>query len=68
MFYCEQCGRLLSPVEAVMGPVCGECVRENHRRVAGKRAGPRRRRVPEQSVRALRGRETSVSMSRVRPG
>jgi len=30
---CKQCGKLLSPVEAMMGPVCGDCVRRNHRGV-----------------------------------
>jgi len=43
VFRCEQCGRVLSPVEAAMGPVCGRCARENHRKVVGGRAVPRRR-------------------------
>jgi len=31
---CEQCGKPLSPVEAMMGPVCEGCTRKNHREVA----------------------------------
>ena len=31
MTRCKQCGKVLSPVEAMLGPVCGECVRRNHR-------------------------------------
>jgi hypothetical protein len=28
---CAQCGRPLSPVDRMMGPVCGACCRKNHR-------------------------------------
>ena len=30
---CEQCGRKLNPVEVLLGPVCGECTRENHQAI-----------------------------------
>ena len=33
---CKQCGAPLNPVAAMLGPVCGKCCRENHKRVAGK--------------------------------
>ena len=29
---CAQCGRLMNPVNVMLGPVCGPCCRENHRR------------------------------------
>lgn len=32
---CTQCGRAMNPVEAMLGPVCGKCVRKNHMAVAG---------------------------------
>jgi predicted amidophosphoribosyltransferase len=28
---CAQCGRDLSPIDRMMGPVCGACCRKNHR-------------------------------------
>lgn len=31
---CKQCGRLLNPVGALLGPVCGPCCRENQKRAA----------------------------------
>lgn len=33
---CEQCGADMNPGEWLLGPVCGKCCRENHRKVAGK--------------------------------
>lgn len=30
--YCDQCHKPMNPAEAMLGPVCGECCRENHRR------------------------------------
>jgi hypothetical protein len=36
-FYCEQCGKLMTPVEAMINPVCGSCVKKNHKRVVGGR-------------------------------
>lgn len=36
---CQQCGKPLDPVSAMMGPVCGTCTRENHAQaVARQRA------------------------------
>lgn len=32
---CRQCGAPLSPVAAMLGPVCGRCCRANHRAVVG---------------------------------
>jgi len=32
---CKQCGKRLG-AEVFLGPVCGKCCRENHKRVAGK--------------------------------
>ena len=29
---CKQCGKAMNPVEAMLGPVCGVCCRENHKR------------------------------------
>lgn len=28
---CVQCGEPMTPVDAMMGPVCGECARINHK-------------------------------------
>lgn len=33
MSKCRQCGQDMNPVEVMMGPICGTCVRENHERV-----------------------------------
>lgn len=33
---CQQCGRDMG-FEYFLGPVCGRCCRENHRKVIGKR-------------------------------
>ena len=32
---CRQCGRTMNPADAMLGPVCGQCCRANHRRLAG---------------------------------
>lgn len=32
---CEQCGKVMG-AEIFLGPVCGKCCRENHRRVMGR--------------------------------
>lgn len=34
---CRQCGTPMNPAERMLGPVCGKCCRENHRRVASGR-------------------------------
>jgi hypothetical protein len=34
--HCKQCGKQMNPVEAIMGPVCGKCCRENHAAFVGK--------------------------------
>ena len=31
---CTQCGAELNPVQVLLGPVCGKCCRENHRRLS----------------------------------
>lgn len=28
---CAQCGRDMNPVAIMLGPICGECCRENHK-------------------------------------
>lgn len=28
---CKQCNKPLSPVDAMLGPVCGPCCRKNHK-------------------------------------
>lgn len=33
--FCSQCGKGMNPVEQMMGRVCGECPRKNHREVTG---------------------------------
>lgn len=33
--HCERCGTLMNPAERMLGPVCGKCVRELHRRATG---------------------------------
>ena len=33
---CPQCGEEISPLEALLSPVCGSCVRKNHQRAVGK--------------------------------
>lgn len=33
--YCTQCGRDMG-YEWILGPVCGRCCRENHKRVTGR--------------------------------
>lgn len=30
---CAQCGKKMNPVEAMLGRVCGKCVRGNHEKV-----------------------------------
>ncbi len=30
-FACQQCGRTMNPAERMLGPVCGDCCRANHR-------------------------------------
>lgn len=30
---CAQCGKDLNPVEVLLGSVCGDCCRKNHREV-----------------------------------
>jgi hypothetical protein len=38
---CKQCGAPLNPVAVMLGPVCGKCVRANHRAaVEGERPDP----------------------------
>lgn len=32
---CRQCGKAMNPVEVMLGPVCGLCCRENHKRFVG---------------------------------
>lgn len=27
---CESCGRVMNPAQAMLGPVCGDCVRAAH--------------------------------------
>lgn len=34
---CAQCGRYMSPIEQVLGAVCGDCCRENQARATGRR-------------------------------
>jgi formylmethanofuran dehydrogenase subunit E len=34
--HCTQCGEEVSPLEALLSPVCDRCVRENHRRAVGR--------------------------------
>jgi len=31
MSKCQQCGKDMNPVERMLGPVCGKCVRDNHK-------------------------------------
>lgn len=31
---CRQCGAPLNPVAVMLGPVCGKCVRDNHKQAA----------------------------------
>lgn len=33
---CKQCGKPMNPVEVMLGPVCGKCCRDNHKKVAGR--------------------------------
>jgi len=33
VFECVKCGRYLSPVDAVLNPVCRDCVNKAHRNV-----------------------------------
>ena len=35
MASCKGCGKRFNPVEAMMGPLCGLCVREAHREAVG---------------------------------
>lgn len=35
--YCDQCKRDMG-YEFILGPVCGDCCRKNHRRVTGVRS------------------------------
>jgi NMD protein affecting ribosome stability and mRNA decay len=34
MSKCKQCGTTMNPVAVMLGPVCGKCVRENHKTAA----------------------------------
>ena len=34
--YCKQCGKEMG-FEWFLGPVCGKCCRENHKKVTGKK-------------------------------
>ncbi len=52
---CKQCGKPMNPVERMLGPVCGKCTRENHKRATG---GGRREHV-EGIVGKLLGETTS---------
>lgn len=40
---CEQCGKEMNPVEAILGAVCGDCCRLNHAKVTGRAPKARRR-------------------------
>ena len=31
---CEQCGKGMNPAEVILGPVCGRCCRDNHKKAA----------------------------------
>ena len=33
---CAQCGEPMNPVQVMLGPVCGKCVKKNHAKVVGK--------------------------------
>lgn len=33
---CTQCQKVMTVVERMLGPVCGKCARDNHKRVIGK--------------------------------
>jgi formylmethanofuran dehydrogenase subunit E len=33
---CTQCGEEVAPLEALLSPVCGRCVRKNHSRAVGR--------------------------------
>lgn len=33
--YCRQCQKYMNPVEQMLGPVCGSCVRKNHKEATG---------------------------------
>lgn len=32
---CTRCGKDMNPVEVMLGPVCGKCVRELHKEATG---------------------------------
>lgn len=34
---CKQCGKPMNPAAIMLGPVCGRCCRDNHKRAIGKR-------------------------------
>lgn len=36
VYKCSQCFKIMTIVERMLGPVCGECARKNHKRVIGK--------------------------------
>lgn len=36
MAQCKQCGVPMNPIQAALGPVCGQCCRDNHKKVVGK--------------------------------
>ena len=40
-YRCIECGRLMG-VEAILGAVCGRCVRRNHARAIGMRGSERK--------------------------
>jgi len=42
---CRQCGQPMNPIEAAMGPVCGECCKRNHERMTGAARRRQRRRM-----------------------
>jgi hypothetical protein len=44
MTHCKQCNAPMNPAEAMLGPVCGQCCRDNQR--AAAYGWPRPRYVP----------------------
>lgn len=39
---CTQCGRAMSTMDWIIGPVCGKCCRKNHAEATG-RSAPRKK-------------------------
>ena len=37
-YHCRQCGRVMNPIDYIIGVVCMKCCKENHRRALGKRS------------------------------